>query len=123
MSVNPRGDAEDGEPPEEQATFELHGEDPRILEVGGELDKVTAADFEHAVRQGLKGTPAVLVVDLTRVDFLGTPGLRVLFLAAGAAGRTALRVVSNPVISRTLRAVDLSSKVPVFSSLEEALAE
>ena len=47
-----------------------------VLAVGGEIDMVTAPQFEKAIDDVLADDPATLVIDLTEVTFLASVGLR-----------------------------------------------
>ena len=47
-----------------------------VLAVGGEIDMVTAPQFEKAIDDVLADDPATLVIDLTEVTFLASEGLR-----------------------------------------------
>ena len=52
-----------------------------VLAVGGEIDMVTAPQFEKAIDDVLADDPATLVIDLTEVTFLASEGLRLLATA------------------------------------------
>ena len=57
-----------------------------IIIVGiGEIDSVTAPRLSTSLHRELERKPAVLVVDLTGVSFLGIAGLQVLDCAAARA--------------------------------------
>ncbi len=53
-----------------------------ILAVSGELDKATSPLLERYLNQNL---PAITVIDLSRVTFLGVAGYRVLNIAGARA--------------------------------------
>ena len=49
-----------------------------VLAVGGEIDMVTAPQFEKAIDDVLADDPPTLVIDLTEVTFLASVGLQLL---------------------------------------------
>jgi anti-sigma B factor antagonist len=94
--------------------------DAHVARLQGEVDLANAA----AVEAELSGTAAastLLVVDLSGVDYVDSTGFGVL---ERLAPRTALRVVlpSTATIHRAFRVTGLSQLVPVFESLDDALA-
>lgn len=95
-----------------------------VLAVSGDIDMVTAPEFEKSMLTALREHPATLVVDLGGVDFLGSAGLTALVAAHEEAGsRTRLRVVAgSSATARPLQLTGLDREIPVFSSREEALA-
>jgi anti-anti-sigma factor len=60
--------------------------DVTVIQVQGRIDHKTAMDFEEALRAHLDPGPAwksrKLIMDLGRVDFMTSAGLRVLMIAA-----------------------------------------
>jgi anti-sigma B factor antagonist len=96
-----------------------------LLAVSGDIDMVTAPEFEKAMLASLRDRPARLVVDLGEVSFLGSAGLTALVAAYREAGEhTSMRVVAeNTVTARPLQLTGLDQQIPVFSSREQALAE
>ena len=52
-----------------------------ILELEGELDSATAPAFREKVAEAAELDPAQLVIDLTKLDYLSSAGLRVLVFA------------------------------------------
>ena len=63
-----------------------HGVDVRVVTVGGEIDAVTAPELDAVVTAQLAVAP-VVVLDLDRVQFLGSVGLSVLVKANERAVR------------------------------------
>jgi anti-sigma B factor antagonist len=49
-----------------------------VLAVGGEIEMVTAPQFEKAIDDVLADDPPTLVIDLTEVTFLASVGLQLL---------------------------------------------
>jgi anti-sigma B factor antagonist len=75
----------------------------------GEIDVYTARLFERALAPATGTAPAVIVVDLHGVTFLGTAGMLILARARDRARRegTRLHVLSStPAVDRALSLVD-----------------
>jgi anti-sigma B factor antagonist len=90
-----------------------------LLTVRGEVDMDTADELERAI-QGIDGP---LVIDLSRVAFMDSTGLRVLLTASVARGR-ALSVVlrSESPVLRLLELAQVADRVPHFETEDEAFA-
>ena len=95
-----------------------------IVAASGVIDMLTAPQLEEALRAALDKKPANLVVDLTEVEFLASAGMGVLVAAHDEAGTaTRLRVVADgPATSRPLKLVGIADIVPLFATLDEAVA-
>lgn len=98
-----------------------------IVKVAGEIDVLTIDRFRAAVSTGFDRLPGggILVVDLTDVTFLGSPGLQALVDATRAASqrREPLRIVvdaTRPVI-RPIKLTGLDDVLALFHTVEEAL--
>jgi anti-sigma B factor antagonist len=98
-----------------------------LLRVAGEIDEVTIDRFRAAVGTGLDQLPAggTLVLDLSGVTFLGSPGLQALVNATRAASWRGepLRIVvdANRSVIRPIRLTGLDDVLALFPSVEEAL--
>lgn len=96
-----------------------------VVHVSGEIDLYTAPQLrETLVGLVRKGSYAV-VVDLERVEFLGSAGLRVLVemrrRLRGVDG--VLRVVcTRRVVLKTFEITGLDKVMPPYGSVEEAVA-
>jgi anti-sigma B factor antagonist len=95
-----------------------------VVALAGEIDMVTGPQVQAAIRDGLAARPAVLVVDLTAVTFLGSTGLTALVQAHQTAGeRTSLRVVAaHRAVLHPIELTVLDKELAVFASLAQALA-
>ncbi|QUH06070.1 STAS domain-containing protein [Saccharopolyspora erythraea] len=95
-----------------------------VLSVSGDVDMVTAPQVEQELSALLEQQPEVLVVDLAEVGFFASAGLTALVAAyKQAEGRTGLRVVATSSATvRPLKVTALDRKIPVFDSVEAALA-
>ncbi|QCQ93733.1 anti-sigma factor antagonist [Rhodococcus sp. SGAir0479] len=95
-----------------------------LLHVGGEIDVVTAPEFQEAVDRATSEHPdAVLVADLSDVTFLASAGLAVLVRCSEERGedRRFLVVAHGPTTVRPLELTGLTEALEVFSSVEAAL--
>lgn len=105
-------------------TTEEHGP-AVVLVVAGEVDLLTAPQLQEALTRALDSRPTVLLVDLSQVEFLASPGLAALVAAYRDAGKhTELRVVAeNSATFRPLHLTGLDEEISVFRSRDEALAD
>lgn len=97
--------------------------DVLVVTVAGDLDLRTAPWLEQALRGDV---PAVLVVDLSEVTFLGAAGLRVLTEAAGRAGAENFRlglVAPDHLALLMLRTKGVAATIPTFATLSDAVLE
>ena len=94
-----------------------------VVVVSGDIDMVTAPEFEKALISALRERPETLVVDLTGVAFLGSAGLTALVAAHQEAGdATVVRVVAkSSATARPLQLTGLDQEIPLFATREEAL--
>jgi len=89
-----------------------------VVSVGGEVDISTSDDF--AARLTAAKAPGVpVVVDLSKVAFMDSSGLRCIHEAALDAA-IVLVVPSTSVIARTARITGLDDIVPICDDLERA---
>lgn len=94
-----------------------------VLSVSGEIDLLTAPEFEDIVGDVVREGPALLVVDLRKVSFLSSAGLQVLAATHQRLGDRRLRVVSDATVTtRPFTTTGLDEWIGLFPSLEKALA-
>jgi anti-sigma B factor antagonist len=98
-----------------------------VVTVAGEIDVLTVDRLRAAVASGFDQLPAdsVLVIDLTDVTFLGSPGLQALVEATRGARRRhePLRIVvdhTRPVV-RPIELAGLDDVLALFHTVDEAL--
>jgi anti-sigma B factor antagonist len=98
-----------------------------VVTVAGEIDLLTVDRLRAAVSDGFDQLPqsAILVIDLTDVTFLGSPGLQALVDATRAARQRCepLRIVvdhNRPVI-RPIEVTGLDDVLALFYTVDEAL--
>lgn len=115
----PAGDAE---PEDLRVTVETRGP-VVILAVAGEVDMLTAAQLEQAIRTALADRPRTLVVDLSKVEFFASAGMNVLLSTRDVAGvETRFRVVATGTATlRPLQIAGLTEYIAVYESLDAAL--
>ncbi|GAB3161449.1 STAS domain-containing protein [Amycolatopsis sp. NPDC004378] len=93
-----------------------------VLRVAGEIDLLSAPEFEEVVDAVLAGGPETLVVDLREVTFFCSAGLQVLAAAHRRLPERGLRVVSDsPVTSGPLKTTGLDTWITVHATVDEAL--
>jgi len=99
-------------------------EDLVVIAVAGEIDSVTAPKLSTSLHRELERRPAVLILDLTAVSFLGVAGLHVLGCALDRSKTlsVALSLVhgeDSPVQS-ALRAAAMTGDFPTFRTVTQA---
>jgi anti-sigma B factor antagonist len=98
-----------------------------VVTVAGELDMLTTPRLRAAVSKALdEAMNEPVVLDLTNVTFLGSPGLAALVEAVRKAGQRGgpLRIVvdhTRPVI-RPIELTGLDDVLALYATVEEALA-
>jgi anti-sigma B factor antagonist len=100
-----------------------------VLTVSGDVDGLTASRLRTAIAEAFDRLDGrLLVVDLTDVTLLGSPGLRILRNSADEAvhhrGLLPLRIVvdaTRPVI-RPIEIVGLDQVLALYHSVDHALA-
>ena len=95
-----------------------------VLKVSGALDTITAPSLATHLDVVLASGPAVLIVDLTGVDFLSSAGINLLVETHHLTARTAtlLRVAADgPATSRPLRSIGVDQIVDLYPTVTEAI--
>ena len=103
------------------------GGEALVVTVAGEIDVLTVDRLRAAVAAGFEQLPdgATLVIDLTNVTFLGSPGLQALVDATRAAQRRRepLHIVvdhTRPVI-RPIELAGLDDLLALFHTVDQAV--
>ncbi len=109
----------------EVVRFEVvaHGKDAIVVHVHGELDTMTAPVL-HEQLSGQMPSADLLVVDLSRVTFLGSAGLAALVAVKDEADNSGHRlrlVCGSHTVTRALEATGLLSMFDVADGVPEAL--
>lgn len=98
-------------------------DDVVMVELGGEVDVLTAPRLQQAIDGAIKGSPKGVVVNLTQVPFIDGSGLDVLRIAAARLARNSGRLVLlnlDPRVDRVLRLTGLHRLLPVCHAEDEA---
>jgi anti-anti-sigma factor len=98
-----------------------------VATVSGEIDFSAAHDIERRILAWTSNEDAALILDLTTLSYIDSAGINVVFhLAArlrehGQALSLVIPADSPP--SRTLSMVGIDKQVPVFHSIDQAVAD
>jgi anti-anti-sigma factor len=94
-----------------------------VLEVAGDVDTTTAPALVQAADEALAAAPALLVVDLSRVEFLASPGLTALLMIHrnSAPGTTVRIVATGRATLRPIQLTGLEDSLSLFPTREAAL--
>lgn len=95
-----------------------------IATVVGEIDISSAPEFRAAITEAIQTSALpVVVIDLTGVTFLGSPGLAALITAEAQAAerRVRLGVVTggNRIVLRPLQITGLDMSIPIHETLAD----
>jgi anti-sigma B factor antagonist len=98
-----------------------------IASVAGELDLAGAPSTGEAIAEAVPTSARTLIVDFTRLEFIDSSGIAMLFNLARRLGarRQELRVVARDgePVARVLEIVEFERAAPVHETLDEALAQ
>jgi anti-anti-sigma factor len=93
-----------------------------VLSVTGELD---ASNIDHLTdcARPYVASGRSLILDLTKLDFLGAQGIRSLFAIADECRRGGIKwaLVPSHSVSRLLRVCDTQARLPSATSINQAL--
>jgi anti-anti-sigma factor len=97
-----------------------------ILSITGELDVVAIPGLEKPLQSLFDAWPEILIVDLERLEFLGTTGLTILLQLRERAGRAGTRMhvagLANRVVARPLQITQTETMFSCHLTLREARA-
>jgi anti-sigma B factor antagonist len=82
----------------------------------GELDISNATRLEDDLRRVEAGNPSLLVLDLSRLDFMDSTGLRLLIgtdARARESGRRLVLIRGNEMVQRVLRVTRLDERLEI----------
>lgn len=95
-----------------------------LVALGGEMDMSNAAELARRVDGHLNGVPCGMIVELSRLEFLDSCGIRELIRVARAVkerGGAFALAAPTPIVGRVLGITSLSEYMAVEVSLEAAL--
>ena len=101
------------------------GEGIQILGVSGELDLATVDSLAARGRAALARRARVLLLDLTGLSFCDAHGLSAFVKIANHADKTGCRyglIAPQPLVAKLLRITGLDRRMPVFTTIHDALA-
>ena len=91
--------------------------DSVIVRGAGELDVASAPDFEEELRRALDTDASAIVVDLARVTFMDSTGLRALLFVTSPSNmngkRVGVRRELTTAVQRTLEVSGMAEKLPL----------
>jgi anti-anti-sigma factor len=97
-----------------------------IVAVAGRLDTGTSTRFVNRLDELLAAGPAHLLIEVSRLNYIGSAGLRALLVAAKGATTRGRRLAVCNMTAQIEQLVDLAGLGEVFEtykSREEALAK
>ena len=101
-----------------------HRDGAMIVAVGGELDVVTSRQFDEYLTE-VCGEHTRVILDLSAVDFMDTGSLAVIvghWKQLTAAGGTLMLAGARYRYTKTLWITGLADRLPLYDSVEAALA-
>lgn len=96
-----------------------------VLAASGEVDLLTADEFEAQLKSVLSPPNEVVILDLSEVKFFSSAGLSVLLASAESAKSSDIDfrlVTTERVVLRPLEITGVSGGFTVFDSVDEAVA-
>jgi anti-anti-sigma factor len=96
--------------------------DTVTVTLSGDLDLSTAKRAEEAIEQAERGDSDLLVIDLRRLSFMDSTGLRVIVSAdkrAKRAGRRAVIVQGPAAVRRVFEITRLAERLDIVDTPEE----
>jgi anti-sigma B factor antagonist len=96
-----------------------------VVSVGGSVDMLTAPGLSEAIDGALAKKPNGLIVDLTKVEFLGSAGISVLMKARDTLGdATPFCVVADgPATHRPLTLLGINELMCLCRRLDDAVSK
>jgi anti-anti-sigma factor len=111
-------------PASAMSPFEItieEGEGKTRLALAGELDIASAPQFEEGLEKAEANGPAVLLLDLRKVEFMDSTGLRAVIAAderARSEGRRLVIVRGTPAVERVFSVTQLDQRLEIVDEPE-----
>jgi anti-sigma B factor antagonist len=121
--------AASGSPPQsDKDDFFSHESDVEglaVVSVGGSVDMLTAPGLSDAIEAALAKKPKGLIVDLSKVEFLGSAGISVLMKTRDTLGdATPFCVVADgPATHRPLTLLGINELMSLSRRLDDAVSK
>jgi anti-anti-sigma factor len=121
--------AESGSPPQSDkddfSTHESEVEGLAVVAVSGSVDMLTAPGLTEAIDSALAKKPKGLIVDLSKVEFLGSAGISVLMKTRDNLGESIpfCVVADGPATHRPLTLLGINELMSVCRRLDDAVAK
>ena len=96
-----------------------------VVEVKGRIDNMTASVLGDRLTASLRDAQVRVVLDLTRIEYISSAGIRVLLLAAKHASETGSRLVLCGISGRIGQVFNVGGFVDLFTiagTREEGIA-
>jgi len=96
-----------------------------VVAVGGSVDMLTAPGLSEAIDSALAKKPKGLIVDLSKVEFLGSAGISVLMKTRDTLGdATPFCVVADgPATHRPLTLLGINELMSLYRRLDDAVSK
>ena len=97
-----------------------------VVSTPAQVDLTNAGDLREAMRACMDAGYATLVVDMSETTFCDSAGMKQIVQAnrrAVAAGGEVRLVVSDAAVLRILAIIGVDRIMPIFTDLDEAVAE
>ena len=107
-----------------EVRFEQRGDAVHVV-MTGELDISSAPRLEDDLRRVESEKPELIVLDLARLSFMDSTGLRILIMADSRAredGRRLAIVQGNEMVQRVMRLTRLDERLTIVPDADAALA-
>jgi anti-anti-sigma factor len=121
--------AESDSPPQSDkddfSTHESEVEGLAVVAVSGSVDMLTAPGLTEAIDSALAKKPKGLIVDLSKVEFLGSAGISVLMKTRDNLGESIpfCVVADGPATHRPLTLLGINELMSVCRRLDDAVAK
>lgn len=96
-----------------------------VVSVSGSVDMLTAPGLAEAIDSALADQPNGLIVDLSKVDFLGSAGISVLMKTRDTIGDSArfCVVADGPTTHRPLTLLGINEMMSLCRTLDDAVSK
>jgi anti-sigma B factor antagonist len=121
--------AESGSPPQSDkddfSTHESEIEGLAVVAVSGSVDMLTAPGLTEAIDSALAKKPKGLIIDLLKVEFLGSAGISVLMKTRDNLGESIpfCVVADGPATHRPLTLLGINELMSVCRRLDDAVGK